>query len=84
MPGNVKQVFHRIGHARQRWQGALFAAQGVDIRGLGEHARFRHGGPGVDLRIHARNRLQRLTGNLMGAQLARTQRLLDCADTHLV
>ena len=82
--GNVEQVFYRVGHARQRRQGALFPAQGVDALGLGEHARFRHGGPGADLRIHARNRLQRLAGNLASAQLARAQRMLDRADTHLV
>jgi hypothetical protein len=46
--------------------------------------RFRHGGPGADLRVNARNRLQRLAGNLASAQLARAQRLLDRADTHLV
>ena len=82
--GNVEQVFHRVGYARQRRQGALFPSQGINIVGFGEHACFRHGGPGVDLRVNARNPLQRLSGDLASAQLPSAQRLLNSADTHLV
>ena len=84
MAGNVEQVLHRVGHARQRREGALLAPQGIDVSGLGEHALFRHRGPGIDLRVNARNRLQRLAGDVAGAQLACAERLLNVADTHLV
>ena len=84
VPGDIKQIFHCVRNPCQRRQGALFAAQGIDALGFGEHACFRHGGPGIDLRVNARNCLQRLAGYLLGAQLARAQRMLDRADTHLV
>ena len=66
MPGHIKQVFYRVRHARQRRQGALFPAQGVDIFCLGQHPRFGNRRPGVDLRVDARNIFQRLTGDFAG------------------
>ena len=84
MPGDVEQVFHRVGNTCQRRQRAFLPTQGVDILGFGQHAFFRDGGPGVDMGIDARNGFQGLAGDVMGAQVACTQRLLDLTDTHLV
>ncbi len=70
MSGDVKQIFHRIGNASQRRQGTLFPAQGVNAVGLRQHALGGDLGPGVDLRIHAGDSVQRLAGDLPGAQFA--------------
>ena len=80
MPGDIKQILYRIGNACQRRQGALFPAQGVDAVGLRQHALGGDLGPGVDLRIHTGDIVQRLAGDLPGAQFALVQRTLDLGD----
>lgn len=52
-------------------------AQGVDAVGLRQHALGGDLGPGVDLRIHAGDIVQRLAGDLPGAQFAIVQRTLE-------
>ena len=77
MPGDIKQIFHCVRNPCQRRQGALFPAQGVDAVGLRQHALGGDLGPGVDLRIHAGDIVQRLAGDLPGAQFAIVQRTLE-------
>ncbi|SLX04420.1 Uncharacterised protein [Klebsiella pneumoniae] len=84
VPGDIKQIFHRVRNACQRRQGALFPAQGVDAVGLRQHALGGELGPGVDLRIHAGDIVQRLAGDLPGAQFAFVQRTLDLGDGEMV
>ena len=84
MPGDIKQIFHCVRNPCQRRQGALFPAQGVDAVGLRQHALGGDLGPGVDLRIHAGDIVQRLAGDLPGAQFAFVQRTLDLGDGEMV
>ena len=84
VPGDIKQIFHCVRNPCQRRQGALFPAQGVDAVGLRQHALGGDLGPGVDLRIHAGDIVQRLAGDLPGAQFAIVQRTLDLGDSEVM